>query len=77
LDLKCKTNIINPIHSYLFQQKSLFSFIWKNFDKFNKDIQKLVERYVPYTIRLDEIRNLNYFLKDKNKWILKHINDRE
>lgn len=76
LDLKTKTNILNPKQSFLFQQKSLFSFMRENIWKFNKNIQQIIKQLIPYTIKLEKIK-LKDIIKNKNKRVIKHINDRE
>ncbi len=72
-------NLLNNQLWYPFQLKAFYSFLWKNINIFDEKMQKIIKEHIPFSIRLNEIEEKDYenYIKNKNNWVLKHINIRE
>ena len=69
----------NPL-SYVFQLKSYYSFLWENIEIFPKNMQNIINNYIPLSIRLDNSlikENLEKIIQEKKDWVLKDTNNRE
>lgn len=71
--------LLNNQSSYLFQLKSYFSFLWENIDKFDINIQKMINYLIPMSIRMDNLSDFDIekIINQKDNWVLKDINNRE
>jgi len=75
-NFQTKTNIINPEQSFIFQQKKIFAFMWENTNKFPENIQQTIKEIIPYSAKFINF-NKEKLRKEKDKWVIKHINQRE
>gem|GEM_PF-2382934 len=59
--------------------KSYFSFLWENIDKFDINIQKMINYLIPMSIRMDNLSDFDIekIINQKDNWVLKDINNRE
>ncbi|MEO6325698.1 MAG: glutathionylspermidine synthase family protein [Thermoanaerobaculia bacterium] len=65
-----KTAIINPFGSVLPQNKRTMAFMWEHIHRFSIRARGLVEKYVPYTSRLETIHR-ERLLAERAQWVLK------
>lgn len=68
--LERKTAIINPFGAVLPQNKRTMAFMWEHIHRFSTRARSLVERYVPYTSRLETI-HVERLLAEREQWVLK------
>jgi len=68
--LEKKTAVINPFGAVLPQNKRTMAFMWEHVHRFSTRGRGLVERYVPYTSRLETIHP-ERLLAERAEWVLK------
>jgi glutathionylspermidine synthase len=68
--LLSKTAVINPFGSVVPQNKRTMAFMWEHVHRFGTRARTLVERYVPYTSRLETI-HAERLLAEREDWVLK------
>jgi glutathionylspermidine synthase len=68
--LSRKTAVVNPFGSVVPQNKRTMAFMWEHVHRFSTRGRALVERYVPYTSRLETIHR-ERLLAEREAWVLK------
>jgi hypothetical protein len=61
--------VVNPFGSVLTQNKRSMALLWEERDRFAGSAQDAIERYLPYTARLESFRPEE--LADRAEWVLK------
>jgi len=65
-----RTAVLNPFGSVLPQNKRTMAFMWEHIHRFSVRGRGLVEKYVPYTSRLETIHR-ERLLAEREAWVLK------
>lgn len=65
-----KTAVINPFGAVVPQNKRIMAFMWEHIHRFSTRARALIEKYVPYTSRLETIHQ-ERVLADREGWVLK------
>jgi glutathionylspermidine synthase len=65
-----RTAVINPFGAVVAQNKRLMAFMWEHVHRFGERGRTLVERYVPWTSRLETLHP-ERLLADRGGWVLK------
>ncbi|HEV8269079.1 MAG TPA: glutathionylspermidine synthase family protein [Thermoanaerobaculia bacterium] len=68
--LERKTAVINPFGAVVPQNKRTMAFMWEHVHRFSTRARGLVEKYVPYTSRLETIHK-ERLLAEREDWVLK------
>src|SRR5258706_9661658 len=68
--LERKTAVINPFGAVVPQNKRSMAFMWEHVHRFSTRARGLVEKYVPYTSRLETIHK-ERLLAEREDWVLK------
>jgi len=68
--LRRRTAIINPFGAVVPQNKRLMAFMWEHVHRFSVRGRGLVERYVPWTSRLETVHG-ERLRADREGWVLK------
>jgi glutathionylspermidine synthase len=68
--LSRKTAVVNPFGAVLPQNKRTMALMWEHIHRFSTRARGLVERYVPYTSRLETIHE-ERLLAEREAWVLK------
>ncbi len=68
--LENKTAIINPFGAVVPQNKRTMAFMWERIHRFSTRARGFIERYVPYTSRLETVHH-ERLLADREGWVLK------
>lgn len=75
--LEKKVTMLNHPIWYIFQLKTYYAYLREHLSDFPQDIQRKIIQHIPETHRLsDEWFPLNDICKNKNKYVLKNINNR-
>lgn len=77
---KKSIKLLNHPISYIFQLKSYFSFLWKIKNTLPDWAKNTIESHIPFSLRMDDpevSNNLENIYNEKEKWVLKDINNRE
>lgn len=61
--------VVNPFGAALTQNKLTMAFFWQKRERFSPEAQETIDRYVPKTLRLCDVRDA--VLLEKNEWVLK------
>jgi glutathionylspermidine synthase len=64
-----RCTVVNPFGSVLTQNKRSMALMWEEHDRFPAWAQSAMERYLPYTARLESMRPEE--LADRAEWVLK------
>jgi hypothetical protein len=62
--------VVNPFGAILPQNKRAMAFLWEHRDRLSETSQQAVERYIPFTIRL-EAADRAALQRDRELWVLK------
>jgi hypothetical protein len=62
--------VVNPFGAVLPQNKRAMAFLWEHRDRLSETSQEAVERYIPFTIRL-ETADRAALERDRELWVLK------
>jgi glutathionylspermidine synthase len=65
-----KVAVINPFGAVLPQNKRMMAFMWEHLHRFSPESQRIIERYVPITSRL-EVMHEEQLLVEKAHWVIK------
>jgi glutathionylspermidine synthase len=61
--------IVNPFGAVLTQNKRAMAFMWEEISRFPEWAQNAIRRYIPFSIRLEQIDSSQ--LHNKDEWVLK------
>lgn len=62
--------VVNPLGAIGSQNKRLMAFCWERIHRFPTASQKLIEEFIPYSVRLETMHEAQ-LIADKNQWVIK------
>jgi len=65
-----RVTVVNPFGAVLPQNKRMMAFMWEHLHRFSPHAQKVIERYVPISARLETMHE-EQLLVEKPDWVIK------
>ena len=65
-----KVAVVNPFGAVVAQSKRVLAFCWERLHRFSTSSQQAIQRFIPYTARLEAMHG-EQLRADKDNWVLK------